>query len=117
MYHVNFNSGTAGEGKNKMSTLKRMMRIAEPNEPWTIGTEDGQGWLFYFDGEIIHPGTDVSYEELLKGATDARIIAQEGSDKNADNERRFAEIVADCPQDVVDLILEMCRQAVIIWKK
>ena len=30
------------------------MKIAEPNEPWTIGTEDGEGWLFYFDGEIIH---------------------------------------------------------------
>ena len=66
MYHVKFYSGTAGEGKNKMITLKRMMRIAEPNEPWTIGTEDGEGWLFYFDGEIIHPGTDISYEELLE---------------------------------------------------
>ena len=49
-----------------MITLKRMMRIAEPNEPWTIGTEDGEGWLFYFDGEIIHPGTDIPYEELLE---------------------------------------------------
>lgn len=49
-----------------MITLKRMMRIVEPNEPWTIGTEYGEGWLFYFDGEIIHPGTDVSYEELLE---------------------------------------------------
>lgn len=60
---------------------------------------------------------NVSYEELLKGATDAKIIASDGADSGNDNERRFAAIVADCPQDVVELILEMCRQAVTIWKK
>ena len=49
-----------------MITLKRMMKIAEPNEPWTIGTEDGEGWLFYFDGEIIHRGTDIPFEDFLE---------------------------------------------------
>lgn len=66
MYHVDFNSGAAGEGKYKMITLKRMMRIAEPNEPWTIGTEDGEGWLFYFDGTELHNGTTIPFEEFLE---------------------------------------------------
>lgn len=66
MYHVDFNSGTAGEGKNNMITLKRMMKIAEPGEPWTMGTEDGEGWLFYFDGTKLHNGTTIPFEEFLE---------------------------------------------------
>ncbi len=49
-----------------MITLKRMMRIAEPNEPWTMGTENGVGWLFYFDGTELHNGTTIPFEEFLE---------------------------------------------------
>lgn len=49
-----------------MITLKRALRIAEPNEPWTIGTKDGEGWLFYFDGKFLHTGTDIPFEEFLE---------------------------------------------------
>jgi hypothetical protein len=43
------------------------MRILENNEPYTIGTEDGEGWLFYFDGENLHDGTynNLSFDDLL----------------------------------------------------
>ena len=38
---------------------------------------------------------NVSYEELLKGATDARIVAQEGSSSGADNERTAYDMRRD----------------------
>lgn len=60
---------------------------------------------------------NVSYEELLKGATDAKIVAQGDDSSRSDHERRFAEIVADCPSEVIELILDICRQAVSIWQK
>lgn len=66
MYHVKFNSGTAGEGKNKMITLKRALRIADCGDAWTVGTAEGEGWLFYFDGKVLHTGTDIPFEEFLE---------------------------------------------------
>lgn len=40
-----------------MATLRKMMRILDEGEPYTIGTYNGEGWLFYFDGKEIHNGT------------------------------------------------------------
>lgn len=60
---------------------------------------------------------NVSYEELLKGATDAKLVAQGASGSSSDHERRFSEIVADCPEEVIELILQICRQAVTIWRR
>ncbi len=31
--------------------------LAKGTTPWTIGTEDGNGWIFYFDGEKLHDGS------------------------------------------------------------
>lgn len=47
-------------------TLERAMRVLN-GEPYTIGTENGEGWIYYFDGKILHDGTDgfVSFNELL----------------------------------------------------
>lgn len=38
-------------------TLERAMKILLEGEPWTIGTEKGEGWLFYFDGKELHNGS------------------------------------------------------------
>lgn len=47
--------------------LGKMMRILDVYEPWTIGTDKGDGWLFYFDGEKLHNGTDgMTLGELLR---------------------------------------------------
>lgn len=40
-----------------MATLRKMMRILDEGEPYTIATENGEGWLFYFDGKELHSGT------------------------------------------------------------
>ena len=40
-----------------MFTLRKAMRMLNENEPYTIGTEDGRGWLFYYDGKELHNGT------------------------------------------------------------
>lgn len=46
-------------------TLRKAMRMLD-GEPWTIGTEDGEGWSFYFDGNELHNGSrGVRLEELL----------------------------------------------------
>ena len=37
-------------------TLEKAMRILDEHEPYTVGTYDGEGWLFYFDGEKLHNG-------------------------------------------------------------
>ena len=44
--------------------LRNAMLMASGN-PWTIGTEDGNGWLFYHDGKELHTGTHRTLEELL----------------------------------------------------
>ena len=44
--------------------LRNAMLMASGN-PWTIGTEDGNGWLFYHDGKELHTGTRRTLEELL----------------------------------------------------
>lgn len=47
--------------------LGKMMRILDMHEPWTIGTDKGDGWLFYFDGEKLHNGTDgMTLGEILR---------------------------------------------------
>lgn len=51
-------------------TLKRAMKILE-GEPWTIGTEKGEGWLFYFDGEKLHEG---SRGEPLDSLLDREVV-------------------------------------------
>lgn len=46
-------------------TLRKAMRISN-GEPWTIATEDGNGWIYYFDGQEIHDGSHgITLEELL----------------------------------------------------
>ena len=58
---------SAEKGIEIMITLKRAMRILDVNDAWTIGTEEGEGWLFYFDGKRLHIGTQkVTLEELLE---------------------------------------------------
>ena len=47
-------------------TLERAMKILSEGEPWTIGTEEGEGWLFYFDGKELHNGSRIPLETLLK---------------------------------------------------
>ena len=48
-------------------TLRKAMKVLDEHEPWTVGTEDGQGWVFYFDGEILHDGSryGLTLNELL----------------------------------------------------
>lgn len=46
-------------------TLKRAMRILD-GEAYTIGTLDGEGWLYYFDGKELHDGSRYDlFNELL----------------------------------------------------
>ena len=40
-----------------MITLERAMRILNEGEPWTVTTADGEGWIFYYDGETLHDGS------------------------------------------------------------
>lgn len=42
--------------KNQMLTLRKAMKVLDNGEAWTIGTENGQGWIFYYDGKEIHDG-------------------------------------------------------------
>lgn len=49
-----------------MITLKRALRIADYGDAWTIGTDGGEGWVFYFDGKLLHTGTDIPFEEFLE---------------------------------------------------
>ena len=57
---------TIDKGENMEITLKRAMRILD-SEAYTIGTVDGNGWLYYFDGKELHDGTrfDLSLEDLI----------------------------------------------------
>ena len=42
---------------DKKITLEKA--IAEhKGEPYTVGTEYGEGWCYYFDGEKLHEGTN-----------------------------------------------------------
>lgn len=47
-------------------TLEKSMKVLSEGEPWTIGTEKGQNWLFYFDGKELHNGSRIPLETLLK---------------------------------------------------
>ena len=53
---------------------------------------------------------DVSYEEVLHGATEARIRSDTKPEQTRSYEERFGAIIADCPQDVVEGILSICEQ-------
>ena len=45
--------------------LEKAMRVSN-GEPWTIGTEYGNGWLYYFDGKELHDGShNIPLKELL----------------------------------------------------
>ena len=49
-------------------TLEEAMRMLEEGETWTVATERGEGWIFYFDGKELHDGSrsHVTLEKLLK---------------------------------------------------
>lgn len=49
-------------------SLEKAMRILDKGEPWTIGTEFGNGWIFYFDGKEQHSGAcgGVTLDSLLR---------------------------------------------------
>ena len=53
---------------------------------------------------------NVSYEEVLHGATEARIRSDAEPERVRSYEEQFAAIIADCPSDVVDGILSVCEQ-------
>ena len=53
---------------------------------------------------------NVSYEDVLLGATEARVRSDTAPDQTKSYEERFRTIIADCPQDVVESILTICEQ-------
>ena len=53
---------------------------------------------------------NVSYEEVLRGATEARIRSDAEHERAGSYEEKFAAIIADCPPDVVEGILSVCEQ-------
>ena len=53
---------------------------------------------------------NVSYEEVLHGATEARIRSDAKPARAGSYAERFAAIIADCPPDVVEGILSVCEQ-------
>lgn len=53
---------------------------------------------------------NVSYEEVLRGATEARIRSDAEPELAGSYEEQFAAIIADCPPDVVEGILSVCEQ-------
>ena len=56
--------------------------------------------------------TGASYEEVLFGTTDVPITPNAPLEPRQYYERQFAEIIAAYPDEVVERILEICRQAV-----
>ena len=49
-----------------MITLEKVMRILHEDDVYTIGTVDGNGWLYYFDGKELHDGSRYDLlDELL----------------------------------------------------
>lgn len=55
-----------------MATLRKMMRILDEGEPYTIATDNGEGWLFYFDGKELHSGT--RHGETLEDFLDREFV-------------------------------------------
>lgn len=53
---------------------------------------------------------NVSYEEILSGATDVRIRGDGEPSRTKSYEERFGAIVADCPPEVIEDILSICAQ-------
>ena len=53
---------------------------------------------------------DVSYEEVLCGATEARIRSDAEPGQTRSYEERFGAIIEYCPPDVVEGILSVCEQ-------
>ena len=45
-------------------TLRTALKRYE-GEAWTIATDNGRGWLYYFDGEKLHAGTDEPLDYFL----------------------------------------------------
>lgn len=49
-----------------MIILEKAMKLVDNGEPWTVATERGDGWLYYFDGETLHGGSyRTTLEELM----------------------------------------------------
>lgn len=50
-----------------MISLEKAMRVLDKGEPWTVGTENGEGWIFYHDGKELHNGAHdgVTLDALL----------------------------------------------------
>lgn len=48
-------------------TLKKAMRILDDDDVWTVATEDGECWIFYFDGKELHDGSmhGMTLEKLM----------------------------------------------------
>lgn len=53
---------------------------------------------------------NVSYEEVLHSAKEARIRSGAESERAGSYAERFAAIIADCPPDVVEGILSVCER-------
>lgn len=69
--------------------LSKAMRVLDAHEPWTIGTENGNGWLFYFDGETIHDG---AHGETLAELLDRKCVEcyeREGREYWSDEDRKY----------------------------
>ena len=51
-----------------MISLEKAMRILDKGEPWTVGTENGEGWIFYYDGKELHDGSygRITFDEILR---------------------------------------------------
>ena len=54
--------------ESRAITMKTAMRVLDNNEPWTVATEDGEGWIFYFDGKELHDGSrfGLTLDDLMK---------------------------------------------------
>ena len=50
-----------------MISLEKAMRILDAGEAWTVATENGEGWIFYYDGKELHDGSSgkITLGEML----------------------------------------------------
>lgn len=50
-----------------MISLEKAMRILDAGEPWTVATENGEGWIFYYDGKELRDGSrgKITFGEML----------------------------------------------------
>ena len=73
-----------------MITLERAMRILDDGEPWTVATENGEGWLFYYDGEKLRDGSRYGLTlDDLKDRECLDIYEREARKYWSDDDRRY----------------------------